>query len=174
MASGSAAVSTFNIVGSDGIAIPFNAIHLSKMKYISTVMDEEHPAEFPIGEADSKTLTLIREFLDLQATAGVPFKQPPVQRTYRGIKTSQPCYANGEDPWRATAAAGIYAAAFAAVPVPDLCCLLVACDYLDCDDLLHGIAYVLIPHIFDYTAAVPVEPHLKQALAKIHVAALEA
>ena len=170
-----AAAPTINLVGSDGVAVPIAATHLPIMRSLHTFADET-PAttEFVISEADSATLALLREFLDLQAATGIPFKQPPVERTYRGIKTADPCYANGEDPWRATAAAGTYEAAFAAVPVSDLCRLFVACDYLDCDDLLHGIAYVLIPHIFDYTAGVSVEPYYRGLLAKIHVVALTA
>lgn len=156
------ATGSFNIVGVDNVAVPFPRDYISKFGFINIIQDEDSAVtEFTITVADSKTLTLLRELLDLQATIGAPFKQPPVERTYHSIKTIDPCYANGEDPWRATAAAGTYEAAFAAVSVSVLCRLLVACDYLDCDNLLHGIAYALIPHIFDYTAGVSVETHYR-------------
>lgn len=165
---------TINLVGTDGVAVPITATHLPKLRSLHTLADEAAATtEFMISQADSKTLTLLREFLDLQAATGVPFKQPSIERTYRGIKTADPCYANGENPWRATAAAGTYEAAFAKVPLSDLCHLLVACDYLDCSDLLHGIAYILIPHIFDCTAEVKLESHYRQLLAKIHGDALK-
>lgn len=167
------AASSFNIVGVDNVTVPFPRDYISKFGFIDVIQDANNTfTEFTITVADSKTLTLLRELLDLQATTGTPFKQPSVERIYHGIKTVDPCYANGEDPWRATAAAGTYAATFAAIPVPDLCRLFAACDYLDCSDLLHGIAYILIPHIFDYTATVVVEPHYRQLLAKIHTAAM--
>lgn len=175
-----AALHTIRLVGSDGTVVEFASTYLPAMRTLHTFTDEDTTTgtattEFVISETDSTTLTLMRYLLNLQtATAATPFRQPSIERTYRGIKTADPCYANGEDPWRATPAAGIYAAAFAKIPVGDICRVFALCDYLDCTDLLHGIAYVLIPRIFDYDTSMRglLEPHLKDALATIHVAAI--
>ena len=126
----------------------------------------------PVAAADSETLVQLRSLLDLQAAIGVSFKQPAAERTYRGICTKVPCYAGCEDPWLNTAAASVYYKALTQIPTEALCKLFTACDYLDTADLLCGIAYILIPHVLDYTGGVreAISPHIKQILGKIHAA----
>lgn len=173
-ASASTASPKISLVGTDGKAVEFSATHLPTMRSIHMFSDESGAVTeaVPITAADSETLTLLHSLLDLQAAVGVPFKQPPTERTYRGICTKVPCYAGGEDPWLNTTAAGIYYKALTQIPTEALCKLFTVCDYLDVPDLLCGISYILIPHVLDYTGGVRelISPHIKQILGKIHAA----
>ena len=172
-ASASTATPKISLVGTDGKAVEFGVSHLPTMRSIHMFTDEAVTSEtVPIATADSETLVQLRILLDLQAAIGVPFKQPAGERTYRGICTKVPCYAGCEDPWLNTAAAGIYYKALTQIPTEALCKLFTACDYLDTADLLCGIAYILIPHVLDYTGGVreAISPHIKQILGKIHAA----
>jgi hypothetical protein len=128
-----------------------------------------------VPTASSKIILLLKGLLTLKDTAGVQFKQEARTKTYRGITTKVPPYAGTDDPWDTTAAAGTYYTYLTQIPAEDLCQLFILVDYLACDDALHGIAYVLIQHMLNYTADVrqilkSTAYHAVHILAKIHVA----
>ncbi len=143
------------------------------MKYITHIL-EDCSGSFEVDVA-SKYLLLLKELFTLKDSKGIRFKQEPQIKTYRGVTTKVPPYSDCDDPWASTNAAGTYYAFLTKIPVEELCELFKIVDYLACDDILHGIGYILIQHMLNYTADVrqilkTSAPHAAGILAKIHVA----
>jgi hypothetical protein len=166
-----AAITT--LVSNDGITVEFSNLHIQQMNYITYIL-EDSSSSFEVDVA-SKYLLLLKELFTLKDTHGVQFKQEPQTKIYRGITIKVPPYNGRDDPWASTNAAGTYYAFLTKIPVEELCELFKVADYLACDDILHGIAYILIQYMLNYTADVrqilkTSAPHAARILAKICVA----
>lgn len=159
------------LVGNDGIEVAFELNHINQLNYIKELVSDTNETKIPV-DVFSKSLLLLQDLLTLKDTTGIPFKLSAQIKTYRGIETKVPTYSGIDDPWASGAAAGIYYDKLSKILVPDLCELFAAADYLGCDDILHGVAYVLIQHMLNYTGDVckHLTPHSKSILAKIHIA----
>jgi hypothetical protein len=161
------------LVSNDGIAVEFSNLHIQQMNYITTVLGD-YSGSFEI-DASSKYLLLLKELFTLKDTYGVPFKVEAQSKTYRGITTKVPPYSGCDDPWISTDAKDVYYNFLTKIPVEDLCELFKVVDYLHCEDILYGIAYILIQHMLNYTVDVrsilkKSAPHAASILSKIHVA----
>ena len=161
------------LVGNDEVGVSFDSHHVNEFASIKTIM-EDMPTDnlsVPVSFA-SKTLLLLKELVTLKDTTGIPFKQSSEIKSYRGIETKVPTYSGINDPWNSTPASGIYYDKLTKIPVEDLCATFAAADYLGCDDILHGVAYVLIQYMFNYTGDVRkhLSAHSRTILAKIHIA----
>jgi hypothetical protein len=168
-----ATIASMPLVSNDGIAVEFSNLHIQQMNYITTVL-EDCSCSFEVDVA-SKYLLLLKELFTLKDSKGTPFKQEPQTKIYRGITYKVPPYNGCDDPWASTNAAGTYYTFLTKIPVEELCELFKAVDYLHCEDILHGIAYILIQHMLNYTADVrqilkTSAPHAAGILAKICVA----
>jgi hypothetical protein len=167
------AATTNNIllVGNDSIEVAFDATHINQLSYIKELLIDLNENKINV-DIPSKYLLLLYELLTLKDIHSTPFKQRPKIKTYREIKTKVPVYSGIDDPWASTKASGIYYNFLTTISTEDLCILFTTTDYLGCDDALHGIAYVLIQHMLNYTDDVRkhLSAHSKSILAKIHIA----
>jgi len=159
------------LVGNDSIEVAFDPTHINQLSYIKELVSDTDENKINV-DIPSKSILLLQELLTLKDNHSTPFKQRPKIKTYREIKTKVPVYSGIDDPWASTKASGVYYNFLTAIPVEDLCILFTTTDYLGCDDVLHGIAYVLIQHMLNYVPDIRkhLSAHSKSILAKIHVA----
>lgn len=159
------------LVGNDGIEVAFDINHINQLNYIKELISDIDENKIPV-DVSSNSLLLLQELLTLKAITGIPFKRVSQIKSYRGIETKVPAYSGIDDPWASTLAAGVYYNALTKIPVEDLCATFAAADYLGCDDVVHGIAYMLIQHMLNYTGDVRkhLSAHSRTILAKIHIA----
>lgn len=163
-----------NLVGNDGVGVEFTILEIKHFKYISNIVEGDSSAQFEV-DIPSKILLILKELINLKYSYGVEFKQKPQTKTYRGFTTKVPPYDGGVDPWINTSAKDAYYTYLTKIPVEDLCQAFIISDYLDYEDAIYAIGYILIQHMLNYTADVrsilkKTAPHVTGILSKIHIA----
>lgn len=148
------------LISCDDIVVNINKDEISRIPYVMDFIGEDDiekdkEVELPVCSINGRELIHIKELLELQTKHGLKFKYVPDKIQKYGIVLKK--YSIHQiDPWGGTP----YLEYFEKLTAEECVELFEAADYLHCEDLLCGVAYIIGQRQLAF------DPEIKKAIKK--------